>query len=58
VDLAEFSHKQGYEPFDLADAWVASYPAITTPIIGARNFDQTNFYKPDEVFNKLVALKV
>jgi len=30
----------GYEPASLAVAWVGSHPAITAPIIGARNLEQ------------------
>ena len=31
---------QGHEPAALAVAWCAAHPAITAPIIGARNLDQ------------------
>ncbi len=40
-DLAEsfrqFAQERGFEPAPLAVAWVAGHPAITAPIIGARN---------------------
>lgn len=43
-DLAEsfrrFAQTHGFEPAPLAVAWVAGHPAITAPIIGARNPDQ------------------
>jgi len=43
-DVAEafinFSREIGYEPPALAVAWVMSHPAVTAPIIGARNLDQ------------------
>jgi len=43
-DVAEaftlFSKDKGYEPAALAVAWVMSHPAITAPIIGARNLEQ------------------
>ena len=43
-DVAEhftnFAQAGGYDPAALAVAWVASHPAITAPIIGARNLDQ------------------
>ncbi len=35
-----FAHEHGYSPAALAVAWVASHPAITAPIIGARNVAQ------------------
>ncbi len=37
VNLAK---KSGFDPASLAVAWVASHPAVTAPIIGARNLDQ------------------
>jgi aryl-alcohol dehydrogenase-like predicted oxidoreductase len=36
----EFARKNGYHPVSLALAWVAHHPAVTAPIIGARNVDQ------------------
>lgn len=43
-DVAErftkFAQEGGYDPVSLAVAWVASHPAVTAPIIGARNLDQ------------------
>jgi len=35
-----FARARGVSPVTLAVAWVAANPAITTPIIGARNIDQ------------------
>ena len=35
-----FSQENGYDPAALAVAWTAAHPAITAPIIGARNLDQ------------------
>lgn len=35
-----YAEDHGYEPASLAVAWVASHPAITAPILGARNVDQ------------------
>ena len=37
VALAE---ARGLHPASLAIAWVASHPAVTAPLIGARNLDQ------------------
>jgi aryl-alcohol dehydrogenase-like predicted oxidoreductase len=43
-DVAErfsnFARERGYEPSALAVAWVASHPAVTAPLIGARSLDQ------------------
>jgi aryl-alcohol dehydrogenase-like predicted oxidoreductase len=43
-DVAErfttFAKERGFEPASLAVAWVASHPAITAPIIGARSVAQ------------------
>ena len=43
-DVAErfsnFARKRGLHPASLAVAWVASHPAVTAPIIGARNLAQ------------------
>jgi aryl-alcohol dehydrogenase-like predicted oxidoreductase len=38
--LAAFAAERGFEPAALAVAWVASHPAVTAPIIGARNLTQ------------------
>lgn len=35
--FSELAHSHGFEPAPLAVAWVASHPAVTAPIIGARN---------------------
>ena len=43
-DLAErfsdFAQARGFTPASLAVAWVAGHPAVTAPIIGARNLTQ------------------
>lgn len=39
-NFTKFAQASGYEPAALAVAWVASHPAVTAPIIGARNLDQ------------------
>jgi aryl-alcohol dehydrogenase-like predicted oxidoreductase len=36
----EFSEENGFHPVSLAVAWVAHHPAVTAPIIGARNVEQ------------------
>ncbi len=38
--FSEFARERGYEPATLAVAWVKSHPAVTAPIIGARNLEQ------------------
>lgn len=38
--FSELARFHGFEPAPLAIAWVASHPAVTAPIIGARNPDQ------------------
>lgn len=37
---AEFARKNHFDPAGLAIAWVAGHPAVTAPIIGARNMGQ------------------
>jgi aryl-alcohol dehydrogenase-like predicted oxidoreductase len=39
-DLAALAEERGYDPVSLAVAWVGAHPAITAPIIGARNPEQ------------------
>jgi aryl-alcohol dehydrogenase-like predicted oxidoreductase len=39
-DFAAYASDKGYHPVTLAVAWVASSPAVTAPIIGARNVEQ------------------
>lgn len=38
--FAAFARERGWEPAALAVAWVASHPAVTAPLIGARNVSQ------------------
>jgi aryl-alcohol dehydrogenase-like predicted oxidoreductase len=39
-NFADFSRNHDFEPSALAVAWVASHPAVTAPIIGARSLEQ------------------
>jgi aryl-alcohol dehydrogenase-like predicted oxidoreductase len=39
-NFTEFANTEGIHPVSLAVAWVAGHPAITCPIIGARNLEQ------------------
>ncbi len=38
--FTNFARERGYDPIALAIAWVGSHPAVTAPIIGARNVAQ------------------
>ena len=38
--FAEFAREHGWQPAALAVAWVGSHPAVTAPLIGARNLEQ------------------
>jgi aryl-alcohol dehydrogenase-like predicted oxidoreductase len=38
--FAEFCRKRDVHPMSMALAWVGSHPAVTAPIIGARNLEQ------------------
>jgi aryl-alcohol dehydrogenase-like predicted oxidoreductase len=38
--FTNFARERGWAPASLAVAWVASHPAVTAPIIGARNLEQ------------------
>jgi aryl-alcohol dehydrogenase-like predicted oxidoreductase len=40
AEFAEFARKNGHEPAALAIAWVAAHPAVTAPLLGARNMEQ------------------
>ncbi|MEQ9815577.1 MAG: aldo/keto reductase [Azospirillaceae bacterium] len=38
--FAAFAEERGWHPASLAVAWVAAHPAVTAPIVGARNTEQ------------------
>jgi aryl-alcohol dehydrogenase-like predicted oxidoreductase len=38
--FSQFAKENGYDPVSLAVAWVMHHPAVTAPIIGARNLQQ------------------
>jgi len=40
ASFAAFCKQRGVHPVSMAVAWVGSHPAVTAPIIGARNVDQ------------------
>ena len=39
-DFVAYAQGKGYSPVSLAVAWVLAHPAVTAPIIGARNLEQ------------------
>ncbi|TFH06939.1 MAG: aldo/keto reductase [Candidatus Atribacteria bacterium] len=58
-----FAQKRGVHPVTLAVAWVAHHPAVTAPIIGARNLKQlepalaaADFAMDDELYAAIAAL--
>jgi len=40
IEFSAFCKKRGVHPMSMAVAWVAAHPAVTAPIIGARNVQQ------------------
>jgi aryl-alcohol dehydrogenase-like predicted oxidoreductase len=38
--FSEFAETHGFDPVSLAVAWVENHPAVTAPIVGARNVKQ------------------
>ncbi|UCD77311.1 MAG: aldo/keto reductase [Desulfobacterales bacterium] len=40
VNFAQLAGENGFHPVSLAVAWVVHHPAVTAPIIGARNVEQ------------------
>jgi aryl-alcohol dehydrogenase-like predicted oxidoreductase len=40
IRFTEYAKANGYHPVSLAVSWVAYHPAVTAPIIGARNVEQ------------------
>ena len=38
--FVDYAQSLGFAPASLAVAWVLSHPAVTSPIIGARNLEQ------------------
>ena len=58
-----YAKKQGVHPVTLAVAWVARHPAVTAPIVGARNVEQlepslaaAEFTMDDETYAELSAV--
>jgi len=40
AQFINFAEKRNYNPVSLAVSWVATHPAVTAPILGARNVEQ------------------
>ncbi len=40
ANFARFCKQRGFHPMSAAVAWVAAHPAVTAPIVGARNAEQ------------------
>ena len=65
IKFIDFAKKLNFNPVSLAIAWVASHPAITAPIIGARSVKQledslnsTKIKMDSELRNKISALSI
>lgn len=63
ADFAGYARSHGYAPASLAVAWVAHHPAVTAPIIGARNLAQleeslcaVELEMTDELYDQISAL--
>ena len=62
-DFTALAHELGVHPVSLAVSWAACHPAVTCPIIGARNLQQlqpslaaSQFKMTDELYAKITAL--
>ena len=62
-EFTKFSQENGYEPTALAIAWVAGHPAVTAPLMGARNMEQlrecvkaADIKMTDELYKQISAL--
>jgi len=61
--FAAYAAKRGIDPVTLAVAWVARHPAVTAPIIGARDVEQlepslaaADFVMDEAVYDEIAAL--
>ncbi len=61
--LRDIAEERGHHPASLAVAWVARHPAVTDPIVGARNLEQlepslasTEIDMDDELYARISAL--
>ena len=65
ANFSEYAQSRGIHPVTLAVAWVASHPAVTAPIIGARNLvqlqaslDAADLRLTPEMYNEICALSI
>ncbi len=63
IKFTQFAADHGYHPVSLAVAWVAHHPAITAPIMGARNVEQlkdslesVDITLSDDLYNEICRL--
>lgn len=63
--FVEYANKQGMHPVTLAVSWVKSHPAVTAPIIGARNLAQledslaaAEFEMSPEMYDEITRLSI
>lgn len=61
--FSKFARERGFDPVSLAVAWVASHPAVTAPILGARSVEQLEgsigalrIHMPEELYREIAAL--
>ncbi len=61
--FSELAEREGISPATLAIAWVAAHPAVTAPLIGARNLEQleaclaaADFALSPELYGEIAAL--
>ena len=61
--FTELARSRGVHPVSLAIAWVAAHPAVTAPLLGARNLEQlepalkaTEVAMDDELYQAIAAL--
>jgi aryl-alcohol dehydrogenase-like predicted oxidoreductase len=62
-NFTQFAKERNFDPASLAVAWVAAHPAVTAPIIGARNLEQLqgslgslDIHMTDELYRQVSAL--
>ena len=63
VKFAEYARSERFSPVALAIAWVSSHPAMTAPIVGARNVTQikdvlrfTEIKMTQELYERIASL--
>jgi aryl-alcohol dehydrogenase-like predicted oxidoreductase len=56
ASFAAFCKQRGVHPMSMAVAWVGSHPAVTAPIVGARNVDAVKIDMTPELRAEIAAL--